>query len=216
MAFEFFSHQALEKVMAHRDIKAPFNEPADFYVLVEFECPGESEMESAFAAFEQAAENGWLLDGVISQSNQQAEELWHYREGISESISHYPPYKNDIAVKPSQVGEFLEAVDHFVTNNYPSFENIWFGHIGDGNLHLNILKPSDLSLEAFKEQCAQANPEIFKILQSFNGSISAEHGVGLLKKEYLGYSRSPAEIKLMKAVKAIFDPDNRLNPGKLF
>ncbi|MCW8998251.1 MAG: FAD-binding oxidoreductase, partial [Kangiellaceae bacterium] len=180
MAFEFFSHAALEKVLAHRDAKAPFADAADFYVLLEFECPEEAAMDKAFAAFESAAENGWLLDGVISQSNQQAEELWQYREGISESISHYPPYKNDIAVKPSQVGEFLAKVDAFVSNNYPTFENIWFGHIGDGNLHLNILKPADLPLEEFKAQCAQANPEIFSILKSFNGSISAEHGVGIL------------------------------------
>ena len=216
MAFEFFSHAALEKVMSHRQLKSPFGEPAAFYVLVEFECPQESAMDSALAAFEHAAEQSWLIDGVISQSSQQAEELWQYREGISESIAHYPPYKNDIAVKPSQVGPFLQAVDHFVTTNYPQFENIWFGHIGDGNLHLNILKPAELPLEEFKAQCATANPHIFKILQSFQGSISAEHGVGLLKKEYLQYSRSDAELTLMKSVKQLFDPDNRLNPGKLF
>ncbi|TQV77466.1 FAD-binding oxidoreductase [Aliikangiella marina] len=215
MAFEFFSQQALEKVMAHRELKTPFADSAEFYVLVEFECPGEAEMEKAFAAFESAAENGWLVDGIISQSNQQAEELWQYREGISESIAHYPPYKNDIAVKPSLVGEFLQQVDSFVTTNYPAFENIWFGHIGDGNLHLNILKPENMDVETFKETCAKANPEIFSILKGFNGSISAEHGVGLLKKDYLNYSRSDTEIALMKAVKKVFDPNNILNPGKL-
>ena len=216
MAFEFFSHAALEKVLVHRKLKAPFNDPANYYVLIEFECGDEAAMDNAFAAFESAAENGWLIDGVVSQSNQQAEELWQYREGISESISHYPPYKNDIAVKPSQVGEFLEAVDQFVSTNYPDFENIWFGHIGDGNLHLNILKPADLPLEDFKAQCAKANPDIFKILQSFNGSISAEHGVGLLKRDYLSFSRSAAEIEIMRAIKNVIDPDNLMNPGKLF
>lgn len=216
MAFEFFSQQALDKVIAHRELKAPFADSAEFYVLVEFECAVESDMDTAFAAFEEAAEQGWLVDGVISQSNQQADELWQYREGISESISHYPPYKNDIAVKPSQVGEFLQKVDDFVSQNYPTFENIWFGHIGDGNLHLNILKPADMDIETFKTTCAKANPEIFNILKSFNGSISAEHGVGLLKKEYLNYSRSDAEIALMKAVKQVFDPENIFNPGKLF
>lgn len=215
MAFEFFSQAALEKVLAHRTLTAPFAQTSDFYVLIEFECPGETEMENAFSAFEEAAENGWLEDGVISQSNQQAQELWQFREGISESISHYPPYKNDIAVLPSKVGEFLQAVDEFVNKNYPTFENIWFGHIGDGNLHLNILKPADMDLEEFKSQCTSANPSIFKILQSFNGSISAEHGVGLVKKDYLDYSRSKAEISMMQAIKKIFDPNNLLNPGKL-
>jgi FAD/FMN-containing dehydrogenase len=216
LAFEFFSHQALEKVLAHRDIKAPFSAPANFYVLMEFEADSEQAMDNALNAFEQAAEEGWLVDGIISQSQQQAEELWVYREGISESISHYPPYKNDIAVKPSMVGEFLTQVDQFVSKNYPDFENIWFGHIGDGNLHLNILKPAAMPLEEFKQQCAEANPQIFDILKAFNGSISAEHGVGLLKKDYLEYSRSALEISLMKSIKNSFDPNNLLNPGKLF
>jgi glycolate oxidase subunit GlcD len=216
LAFEFFSQQALEKVMAHRDVKAPFADPANFYVLIEFDNISEQSMDDALAAFESAFENGWLLDGLISQSSQQAEEMWTYREGISESISHYPPYKNDIAVKPSMVGEFLTAVDNFVSDKYPSFENIWFGHIGDGNLHLNILKPADMELEEFKSQCGLANPEIFKILQEFDGSISAEHGVGLVKKDYLGFSRSDTEISIMQAIKATFDPQNIMNPGKLF
>ncbi|MBV1909274.1 MAG: FAD-binding oxidoreductase [Kangiellaceae bacterium] len=216
LAFEFFSHQALQKVLTHRDVKKPFEHDANFYVLMEFESDGDEAMESALAAFEQAAENEWLVDGLISQSQQQAEELWVYREGISESISHYPPYKNDIAVKPSQVGDFLQQVDHFVNENYPDFENIWFGHIGDGNLHLNILKPENLGLEDFKQQCAKANPSIFTILQSFDGSISAEHGVGLVKKDYLSFSRSDIEIQLMKSIKRTFDPINILNPGKLF
>jgi len=215
LAFEFFSQQALNKVMQHREMKAPFTNPANYYVLIEFEVANDVSMQQALAAFEQAAENEWLVDGLISQSQQQAKELWQYREGISESIAHYPPYKNDIAVKPSLVGEFLNQVDDFVSKTYPDFENIWFGHIGDGNLHLNILKPEQMSLENFKQQCQQANPAIFEILQSFNGSISAEHGVGLVKKDYLHYSRSKIEIKLMKAIKEVFDPNNILNPGKL-
>lgn len=216
LAFEFFSQQALDKVIEHRSLKQPFADTANFYVLMEFEGGGEEAMEKALVAFESAAEKEWLIDGLISQSQQQAEEMWQYREGISESISHYPPYKNDIAVKPSQVGEFLLKVDAFVNTNYPDFENIWFGHIGDGNLHLNILKPKDLDLETFKKQCGQANPEIFAILKDFNGSISAEHGVGLVKKDYLQYSRSPTEIEFMKAIKKVFDPANIMNPGKLF
>lgn len=215
MAFEFFSDAALNKVLAHRNLKAPFAEAASFYVLIEFDCADETDMQQALDAFESAAENAWLVDGIISQSHQQAEELWQYREGISESIAHYPPYKNDIAVRPSQVGDFLLQVDEFVKQHYPNFENIWFGHIGDGNLHLNILKPADMPIETFKQKCATANPQIFKILQKFNGSISAEHGVGLLKKGYLDYSRSQQEQQLMRHIKQCFDPDNLLNPGKL-
>ena len=216
LAFEFFSQQALDKVLEHRSIKAPFPNESNFYVLLEFENSSEQAMDGAMQAFEQAAEKEWLIDGLISQSQQQAEEMWQYREGISEAISHYPPYKNDIAVKPSQVGEFLTKVDQFVNSNYPDFENIWFGHIGDGNLHLNILKPESMQIEDFKQTCSKANPEIFSILKEFSGSISAEHGVGLLKREYLQFSRSDTEISLMRSIKKVFDPNNIMNPGKLF
>jgi FAD/FMN-containing dehydrogenase len=216
LAFEFFSQQALDKVIDHRQLKRPFEQNAKFYVLIEFEAGSEDALNKALELFESAAENEWLVDGVISQSTQQAAELWQYREGISESISHYPPYKNDIAVKPSQVGEFLVAVDQFVSEKYPDFENIWFGHIGDGNLHLNILKPAELDLDSFKQQCAEANPQIFSILKQFDGSISAEHGVGILKKAYLEYSRSPLEIEIMRSIKRTFDPKGIMNPGKLF
>ena len=91
--------------------------------------------------FEKVMEEGWVLDGAMSQSETQAEALWKLREGISESITPYTPYKNDISVTPSKVPEFLVAVDEQVNETYPEFECIWFGHIGDGNLHLNILKP---------------------------------------------------------------------------
>jgi len=102
-----------------------------------------------------------------------------------------------------------------VSSSYPDFEIIWFGHIGDGNVHLNILKPESLAAEAFFENCAKVSNLVFEIVEKHGGSISAEHGVGLLKKPFLHYSRSPAEMAYMKAVKKIFDPNNIMNPGKL-
>jgi glycolate oxidase subunit GlcD len=214
-AFEFFSEPALQKVLAHHDLQRPFDTAADYYVLVEFENESETTLETAFASFEQLMEQGYILDGVISQSETQAQNLWQLRERISESISHYTPYKNDISVVPSKVSEFLSAIDDIVKAQYPNFEIIWFGHIGDGNLHLNILRPDNLSIEEFVRQCQSVNPLIFETIRSLNGSISAEHGVGLVKRDYLTYSRVPAEIELMKQIKKVFDPDNILNPGKL-
>ena len=93
---------------------------------------------------------------------------------------------------------------------------MWFGHIGDGNLHLNILKPTDLSTDEFKARCDTVSPKIFDVVQEYGGSISAEHGVGLLKKSYLHYSRSVAEVDIMRGIKRVFDPDGILNPGKIF
>ena len=137
------------------------------------------------------------------------------RENISESITPFTPYKNDVAVRVSRVPEFLAAVDAEVGQRYPNFEIVWFGHIGDGNLHLNILKPADWTVAAFKAECELVSEHIMRIVAEFDGSISAEHGVGLLKRDQLTFSRSVAEIDLMRSVKAAFDPNNIMNPGKL-
>ncbi len=214
-AFEFFSEQALQKVLQHNDLQRPFESEAPFYVLIEFENKDEQILETALSCFEQTMEDGHVIDGVISQSETQALNLWELRERISESISHYTPYKNDISVIPSKVTEFLENVDTIVSEKYPEFEIIWFGHIGDGNLHLNILRPENLSIDEFVTQCKTVNPLIFAEIERLKGSISAEHGVGLVKKDYLSYSRSEQEIALMKQIKTLFDPNHILNPGKL-
>ncbi|NVJ59270.1 MAG: FAD-binding oxidoreductase [Gammaproteobacteria bacterium] len=214
-AFEFFSEAALQKVLAHHDLQRPFETQSDFYVLIEFENDNETKMEQAFSVFEKVMEDGHVLDGVISQSESQAESLWGLRERISESISVYTPYKNDISVTPSKVADFLINVDEIVTDKYPDFEIIWFGHIGDGNLHLNILRPENLSIDDFVEKCRSVNPLIFDTIKKLDGSISAEHGVGLVKKDYLNYSRSESEIELMRQIKQVFDPMGICNPGKL-
>jgi FAD/FMN-containing dehydrogenase len=125
------------------------------------------------------------VDGVMSSSDTQAEALWKLREGISEAITPWTPYKNDISVRTSKVAEFLEAVDSKVNLTYPDFESIWFGHIGDGNLHLNILKPENITVDEFKEKCVSFSDIIYSEVAKFEGSISAEHGVGLLKKDFL-------------------------------
>ncbi|MEE4246176.1 MAG: FAD-binding oxidoreductase, partial [Kangiellaceae bacterium] len=215
-AFEFFSEPAVQKVLEHQDLQRPFDSETPYYVLIEFENESEQSLETALECFEDLVEQEFVLDGVISQSDSQAQNLWSLRESISESISHYTPYKNDISVVPSKVNDFLTEVDAIVAEHYPTFEIIWFGHIGDGNLHLNILKPSELSTEDFVAQCKQVNPLIFAKIEQMNGSISAEHGVGLVKKDYLKYSRSVAEINYMKQMKNIFDPNTVLNPGKMF
>ena len=214
-AFEFFSHKALRHVLARGEVPAPFEGEAPFYALLECEATTEDVLNDAMSLFEKAVEEGWVLDGVISQSETQARNLWRLREDISETIARHTPYKNDISVVPSRVPAFLEEIDEVVSRHYPDFEIVWFGHIGDGNLHLNILKPADLPREEFFRRCEQVNTWVFEIVARHNGSVSAEHGVGLLKKDYIGYSRSAEEIEYMKAIKRVFDPNGIMNPGKL-
>lgn len=214
-AFELFSAQALTHVTA-RGLKPPFDTATPYYLLVEFETPAQTSLETALEVFTTCSEQGWLEDGVISQSTTQAQDLWRLREDITESIAAHLPYKNDISVKLSQVPAFLTAIDTLLAQHYPDFEVVWFGHIGDGNLHISVLKPAAMELLHFVAQCRRVNELLFTTLQRHGGSISAEHGVGLTKKPYLHYTREAAEIAYLKALKRVFDPKGLLNPGKIF
>ena len=208
-AFEFFSELALSKVLAHRDLQRPLSTPAAFYALIEFDADAE---DAALAAFEEALAEDWASDGVMSQSDAQAAALWALREGITESIAPQVPYKNDISVRISEVPAFLNDVDNIVSAHYPDLEVCWFGHIGDGNLHLNILKPDHLSIDDFYQRCHTISPKLFALIGARGGSISAEHGVGLLKRDFLHFTRSDEEIALMRSVKQVFRPQRRDEP----
>ena len=216
LAYEFFSELAVSKVVDHAGVARPFETRTPFYALVEFERENDMTDAHVFEAVEQCMEEGWVVDAVISQSVAQARALWQLREDISETISKWTPYKNDISSTVSKVPELLTAVDDVVHENYPDWEVVWYGHIGDGNLHLNILKPEKLQIEEFKARCNDVSTAIFDAIKTLGGSVSAEHGVGTLKAPYLGYSKSDSEIDAMRAIKAIFDPDGILNPGKVF
>jgi FAD/FMN-containing dehydrogenase len=214
-AFEFFSELALRHVL-NKGLTRPFDVATPYYVLIEFDNPDQLHTDTALALFEHSAEQGWLADGVLSQSESQAQDLWRLREDISESIAGHSPYKNDISMRISQVPAFLAEADALLAREYPDFEVLWYGHIGDGNLHINILKPADLEIAAFAQQCGKVSEHLFEILQRHSGSISAEHGVGLTKKPYLHYTRDDIEMSYLRAIKQAFDPNGIMNPGKIF
>ena len=213
IAFEMFTKEAVEYVQKNSSFSFPLKEKSSYYVLAECE---QNVQEKALSLFESSLENEYILDGVVSESSSQAEELWSFRENISESLSPYSPYKNDISVRISLLPEFLSEMDQALKKEYPDFTVVWFGHVGDGNLHINILKPENMEKEIFLQKCKTVNDILFSIVNKYGGSISAEHGVGLLKKPYLHYSCSEEELKYMKAIKKIFDPKGLFNPGKIF
>ena len=213
LAFEFWTDKAVHYVLSHGNIHFPLQNRSPFYLLIELE---EKDSEKALSLFEKLYEKSVVKDGTLSQSSTQAQEIWKLRENISEALSAYKPYKNDVSVRVSKMTEFLKELDQLLNSHYPHFENIVFGHLGDGNLHINILKPDNLLRENFIKECEKANTILFELIKKYEGSISAEHGVGLLKKDYLSYSCSKEEIAVMKNLKKIFDPDNILNPGKIF
>jgi FAD/FMN-containing dehydrogenase len=148
-AFEFFDRRSIDHVTAATGETFPLDGECPYYAVVEFDDPGQASQERALELFERLAEAGHVADGTISQSGAQAEELWRWREAISEAISPRTPYKNDLSVRVSRVPAFLEALDELVAEHYPEFEVVWFGHIGDGNLHMNVLRPEDWSIEDF-------------------------------------------------------------------
>ena len=215
-AFEYFSDVALRVVQHHTGLVSPLATAAPNYLVIEVENLDDSVQETLLTVFEKCVEQGWALDGAIAQSDAQARDFWRLREDISEATASYMPYKNDVSVTISKTPEFLRKVDAILKSEYPDFEVVWFGHIGDGNMHINILKPADLPREKFLERCLKVNEHLFEVIHRLHGSISAEHGVGLVKKPYLQFTRAPEEIALMKGIKRVFDPDGVMNPGKVF
>ena len=213
-AFEFFTDAALRHVLAHGAQRAIDGEHP-YYVVTEFD-NNETAQDAALAAFEVGVDHGWISDGVIAQSDAQAAALWRLREGITESLAPHRPYKNDISLRISALPAFLHEIQALLGREYPHFDVVWFGHIGDGNLHINVLRPDDLSDSDFIAQCEHVTKLLAETLQRHGGSISAEHGIGLVKRAYLGSTRSEAEIALMRGVRQVFDPKGLLNPGKLF
>jgi len=221
-AFEFFTDCALRHMLAHGAHK-PLEQEYPYYVVTEFASDDGATAAAAMTAFEHCMEQGWVADGVIAQSDAQAAQIWRLREGITEATVKYKPYKNDISVRVSAMPAFLAQAQALLGQAYPHFEVVWFGHIGDGNLHISVLKPGDASEEEFVAQCGQVTELLGQALKAHGGSISAEHGIGLLKKPYrllkkpyLDSTRGEAEVALMRGIRRVFDPNGILNPGKMF
>ncbi len=214
-AFEFFDRASVRAVASHCGKEFPLNDEYPFYAVVEFLDPGEVASETASLVFESLLEGGQVADGVVSQSATQAAGMWFWRERITESIADRTPYKNDLSVRIARVPEFLENLQRLVDTKYPDFEVLWFGHIGDGNLHMNVLRPDGWDVAEFHSALDALSPQVFDLVRAHGGSLSAEHGIGLLKRDYLSLIRSPTEINALRALKQVFDPDGILNPGKL-
>jgi FAD/FMN-containing dehydrogenase len=217
-AYEMFTDACLARVLAHRKLRAPLATPSTHYVLVELEERDEAASREPLEEWVGSLlERGVVRDGVLAQHASEARDLWALRESISESLSATGfPHKNDIALPVAALEAFCAELEALFARRYPGFEVCLFGHIGDGNLHVNVMKPADTEKGAFIAKIKEADRDMFDLVRKHGGSISAEHGVGLLKKPWLGWSRSPAEIAVMRAVKKVLDPRNLLNPGKIF
>jgi FAD/FMN-containing dehydrogenase len=212
-AYEFLTDLCLARLARHRKMPMPLRGTATHYVLLEVEPDSD---DALTGWLEEVLASDLVVDGTLAQNRDQARNLWALREGISESLSATGmPHKNDIALPVAGLEAFVADFERLMSTHYPTFEVCLFGHIGDGNLHVNVMKPDDMEAAAFLEEVHEVDRHLFTLVKQHHGSVSAEHGIGLLKREWLGYTRSAEEVALMGAVKRVLDPRGILNPGKV-
>jgi FAD/FMN-containing dehydrogenase len=188
--------------------KPPLSQEYPYYVLVEAMGADEARTE---AALEKAYEDGLIADAVVAQSEAQRQQLWALRDDVAQTFRYAPSYAFDVSMRISHMENYLAEVNKRLDEKFEDVRNFIFGHMGDGNLHLVIsVGQGGPVVRAGIEAC------VYKPLADIQGSVSAEHGVGLEKKPYLGITRNETEINLMRTLKKALDPKGILNPGKIF
>ena len=218
-AFEIVGRTALELVLAHiPSARDPLAAPYDWQVLVELTDIDASAnlgalLESILA---DEIESGRVLDAVIAQSETQGKSLWNMRENISEAQKiEGISIKHDISVPISHIAEFIALADAALKKAFGGVRIVCFGHIGDGNLHYNLSKPAAQENQAFIAETEAINRIVHDLVHSLGGSISAEHGLGQLKRQEIRRYKSAVEMDMMRSVKLALDPRGLMNPGKL-
>lgn len=217
--FELISDFCLQLVEKHfTSLHAPFSSRYPQYVLLELS-DAESERHAtalleavAAAAFEQ----GIILDAVVASSLSQSAALWALREHISEAqAAEGKNIKHDIALPISSIADFIDSTDAELQSRFPGCRMVTFGHLGDGNLHYNVSAPDGQTDDAFLQQQALVNLIVHDNVHRHGGSISAEHGLGALKRDEIRRYKSGTEMDMMMAIKRALDPLNLMNPGKV-
>jgi len=164
----------------------------------------------------QAVEIGLATDATLAQSEAQRKNLWAIREGIPEAQGYEGgSIKHDVSVPVSKVADLLKRGMASADALIPGIRPCPFGHVGDGNIHFNFTQPATMDKQAYLAQWESLNTVIHDIVAELGGSISAEHGIGQLKRDELAHYASVEKLKLLHAIKAAIDPDGRLNPGKV-
>ena len=218
-AFEFFSSTCLQLVTRHfSQQRSPFEREHPQYVLLELsDHEDERHAEGLLQSLaERALQEGLIADAVIAQSTAQGRSLWMLRESISEAQQREGKnVKHDISVPISSIARFIDETDTLLAQRFPGIRMVTFGHLGDGNLHYNVMPPAGTDEDRFFEHQYAIYECVHDQVTRFAGSISAEHGIGQLKREENMRYKSPVEMNLMRTIKQSFDPLNIMNPGKV-
>ena len=218
-AFELMSQPLLELVLKHiPDSRDPLSAPAAWTVLVELSetGPDVSLVAQAEAILSAAMEAGDVTDAVLAATLSQAARLWALRESTNEAQRREGfSIKHDISVPIHRIPEFLARAETALRAWARDVRIVPYGHVGDGNLHYNLFLPSVASEAALDAATTEANRIVYELVAELDGSISAEHGIGQLKRQDLRRYSSGIEIELMEKIKRVFDPRGLMNPGKM-
>lgn len=219
-AFELMPGFGLGLVLKHipGSIR-PFEGDYPWYVLTDIATSRQdASLESDVTSWlEEEMARGTILDGALATSLTQAENFWRLRESMSEAQKHEGgSVKHDIAVPVSKVPAFLDRAASAVLDLCPGARLVAFGHLGDGNIHFNLMQPEGADKAAFLARWEEISTLVHDIVMEFDGSISAEHGIGTLKRDELARLKAPASLQAMQAIKTALDPNNIMNPGVLF
>lgn len=219
-AFEFISQTGMDLVCSQfDDIQFPLENKGPVYILVELALPdkGNGLRQLLESVLEQAFEKEIVIDAIIAESETQRQKLWRLREEQSESQKRAGAnIKNDVSVPISHIPELIKRATSACERICPGIRVAPFGHLGDGNIHLNLVQPLDGDPTAFMAQDHELMDAVSQVVFDLEGSFSAEHGVGQLKNYMMTSWRGGTELELMRKIKQALDPKNILNPGKIF
>jgi len=218
-SFELMGGPMLDLVLTKfPDLSCPVDQQTPYYVLAEFATGREGTLRTmAEGILETAFEQELVVDGTIAADGKQTQALWELRHNATEAMKKDPSpcVKCDISVPIAAIPEFLEQADAAVLKMDPGARIIAFGHMGDGNIHYDILGPVDGPHDAFRDRMAAFEHRVHDVTVSLGGSISAEHGIGQLKRDELATRKDPVELAMMRTIKTSLDPKGLMNPGKL-
>ena len=217
-SFELMLRMGVELVLKHgAGCRDPLPDVHPWYVLIELSSQARSGVRGVLEEIlAEGLERGLVIDATIAGSLDQAKMFWRIREMFGEVQRHEGgSIKHDISVPVAAVPAFLREADAAVTTLIPGARPIPFGHLGDGNIHYNVMQPVGANKASFLERWDEVNAAVFQVVAKFGGSISAEHGIGVLKRDLLPEVKDPVAIELMRTLKRTLDPKNILNPGKV-
>jgi FAD/FMN-containing dehydrogenase len=217
-AIELVPRIGLEFTLRHAATRDPLDAPFAWYVLLELSGMADETVlgDGLEAVLAEGLERGLLGDAVVAKSAAQAAELWRIREALSEVQKHEGgSIKHDVSVPVSRIPDFIDQASAAVSRLIPGARMVPFGHIGDGNIHFNVSQPERADKAQFLARWEELAAAVHEVVQSLGGSISAEHGIGQLKRHLMAGIKSPVELALMRGVKRLLDPNGILNPGKL-